>query len=72
MIYEIFIENKRKKWSPSHHSPPPPGRDDGLEGRRSQGGLILKCLEFGLFGASNYKVDTLLSLIVTEVLSWVV
>ena len=58
----------RKKWCP----PPPPGRDHGLEGRRSQGGLILKSLEFGLFAASNYKVDKLLSLIVTEVLSWVV
>ena len=51
--------------------PLPPGRDYVLEGRRSQGGLTLKSLEFGLFGASKYEVNIFLSLKVTEFFSWV-
>ena len=42
-----------------------------LEGRRSQGGLTLNGLDFGLFRASKYKVNTFLSLKVTEIVGWI-
>ena len=44
---------------PTPHPPPP---TIVLEGRRSQRGLTLKSVEFGLYGASKYKVNTFLSL----------
>ena len=46
IVSEIFSAFGRKKWSP----PPPPVHDDD------------KSLEFGLFGASEYKVNTFISL----------
>ena len=67
-----FLADLLNLISPPPAPPPPPGRDHVLEGRRSQGGLNLKSLEFGLFGAFNYKVDTFRSLIFTEVRSLVV
>ena len=57
--------------APPPHPPPHPGRDQVLEGRRSQGRFSLNILDYGVFGASKYEANMFLFFIGPEVFSWV-
>ena len=44
MLSEIFVELKRKKWSPPHPPHPPPGRDKSYRGVVVRGDSLLRVL----------------------------
>ena len=57
--------------APDPPPPPPPGRDQVLEGRRSQGRFSLNILDYNVFGAFKYEANMFLFFIGPEDLSWV-